>query len=106
MNLPCCSSCSRTTGPPSPSRQRIRPVLPSVVAPLLGLTCWLLSSHTWTASAGDRWQRAASAAASERVWRDTRGLCRAIPAGSSGSEQLLGDEPVSYTHLTLPTSDL
>src|SRR4029450_2850272 len=93
MNLPCCSSCSRTTGPPSPSRQRISPVLPSVAVPLLGLTCWPFSSHTWTAAADGTWPRAASARASETEVLSTRGLCRAAATGFLGSEQLLGNEP-------------
>src|SRR6185436_17295179 len=93
MNLPPCSSCSRTTGPPSPSRQRIRPVLPAVVLPLLGLTCCPFSSQLSTASAGT--------AAPRRTTARTCGARIAAivpPAGAPprtvrALEELLGNEP-------------
>src|SRR5665213_3010566 len=106
MNLPCCSSCSRRIMPASPSRQRIRPVLPSVVEPLSGLIGWPFSSQACTAKAASAPPPSASAisagarragARRAAAWRSTRRLCRAPAA----SKELVGDEPAEQ-HVVHP----
>src|SRR5450432_674629 len=105
MKTPPFSSCSRSSGPPSPSRQRIRPVLPCVMLPLSGLTCWPFSSQLWTACAGRQAAAQANATAGARVRR----IATIVPPPRSdpsaqprpcasrrpglGLQQLLGNEP-------------
>jgi hypothetical protein len=74
LNTPALQLLLAHDRPPSPSRQRISPVLPAVVLPLSGLTCWPFSSQLWTATPARRRRRRAR---DEQVRAAHRGDCAA-----------------------------